>query len=126
MTEVGRLTIVSDFKVIWCFVHVCVGVNKPFYKTSCFLLLHEQYTARSTYNNVEKPYECMIVNVGNEVKMYPVHPFSPTDPPCSPTSHYTLQLYLKPSIQTIQCPCRVDYSRVVLYICFILIILLGK
>lgn len=22
----------------------------------------------------------MIVNVGNEVKMYPVHPFSPTDP----------------------------------------------
>lgn len=32
MTETGR-TSVSDFKVIWCFVHVCVGVNKTFYKT---------------------------------------------------------------------------------------------
>lgn len=33
MTGAGRLTSVSDFKVIWCFVHVCVGVNKTFYKT---------------------------------------------------------------------------------------------
>lgn len=39
MTEAGRLTSVSDSKVIWCFVHVCVGVNKTFYKNLnlCFL-----------------------------------------------------------------------------------------
>lgn len=41
MTEAGRLTSVSDFKVIWCFVHVCVGVNKTFYKTSVSPLLNE-------------------------------------------------------------------------------------
>lgn len=34
MTEAGGLSIVSDSKVIRCFVHVCVGVNKTFYKTS--------------------------------------------------------------------------------------------
>lgn len=41
MTEAGRLTSVSDFKVIWCFVHVCVGVNKTFYKTFAFSLLND-------------------------------------------------------------------------------------
>lgn len=41
MTEAGRLTSVSDFKVIWCFVHVCVGVNKTFYKTLEFSLINE-------------------------------------------------------------------------------------
>lgn len=28
VTEAGRLTSVSDFMVIWCFVHVCVGLIK--------------------------------------------------------------------------------------------------
>lgn len=43
ITEAGRLTSVSDFKVIWCFVHVCVGVNKTFYKMFAFFnfLLNE-------------------------------------------------------------------------------------
>lgn len=40
MTEAGRITSVSDFKVIWCFVHVCVGVNKTFYKTLCFFFFN--------------------------------------------------------------------------------------
>lgn len=39
MTEAGRLTSVSDFKVIWCFVHVCVGVNKTFYKMFAFFFI---------------------------------------------------------------------------------------
>ena len=46
MTEAGRLTSVSDFKVIWCFVHVCVGINKTFYKYFAFDLL--KYTSRFT------------------------------------------------------------------------------
>lgn len=45
MTEAGRLTSVSDFKVIWCFVHVCVGVNKTFYKNVCiFFIKRLKYT----------------------------------------------------------------------------------
>lgn len=41
MTGAGRLTSVSDFKVIWCFVHVCVGVNKTFYKTCTVSFIKE-------------------------------------------------------------------------------------
>lgn len=43
MTEAGRLSSVSDFKVIWCFVHVCVGVNKTFYKIFALVFY---YTSR--------------------------------------------------------------------------------
>lgn len=46
MTEAGRLTSVSDFKVIWCFVHVCVGVNKTFYKMLEFLFNKQQTISR--------------------------------------------------------------------------------
>lgn len=36
VTEAGRLTSVSDFKVIWCFVHVCVGLINL--STKCCIL----------------------------------------------------------------------------------------
>lgn len=51
MTEAGRTSSVSDFKVIWCFVHVCVGVNKTFYKTvPLFLLVHKHLWKRVQIN----------------------------------------------------------------------------
>lgn len=49
MTEAGRLTSVSDSKVIWCFVHVCVGVNKTFYKTFTLSLLSKLYFRNSKF-----------------------------------------------------------------------------
>lgn len=49
VTEAGRLTSVSDFKVIWCFVHVCVGVNKTFYKLLRFLY-YTKYTTMANFS----------------------------------------------------------------------------
>lgn len=36
-TEAGRLSSVSGCKVKWCFVHVCVDVNKTFYRKILFI-----------------------------------------------------------------------------------------
>lgn len=36
-TEAGRHSSVSGCKVKWCFVHVCVDVNKTFYRKILFI-----------------------------------------------------------------------------------------
>lgn len=44
VTEAGRLTSVSDFKVIWCFVHVCVGLINLSTKCCIFFIKSRIYT----------------------------------------------------------------------------------
>lgn len=50
MTEAGRLCSLSGCKVIWCFVHVCVGVNKTFY-LMCALSFIESRIYKSSKQN---------------------------------------------------------------------------